>query len=396
MVRKIAKIIGYLLLAVLLAIAVFIAFNWTMVANIAKVGGAKITEVDLFQPAQTVKGCPGPDFTADPAALPKGAFAQIKAYSDQHDAVGLIVLRGGKLAAEAYRSGAGPGTRASSQSMHKTVVAMMIGAAIGDGLIGSVDDPVGLYIDEWKDDPRGKISLRQLLSMASGLHNASLSKMEMAAMNLMLADVSKAALGLQIEEAPGRFNYNNANSQIAGIALSRALKKAGRGDYAAYLSEKLWCPLGNTDASLWLEHEGGEPRYYAYLDASVRDWARVGQLIAQGGKWGDKQLLPAGWIAEMAKPSPGNANYGLGIWRGTPWVKERRYSREVAITVSHREAFLADDVLFLDGFGGQRVYIVPSAGLVLSRSGEVDMTWDDSVLVNTALRGLKRDAAARR
>jgi CubicO group peptidase (beta-lactamase class C family) len=216
--------------------------------------------------------------------------------------------------------------------------------------------------------------------------------MEMAAMNLMLAHVSNAALGLKVEGPPGVFNYNNGNFQIAGLALSRALKKAGRGDYAAYLSEKLWCPLGNGDASLWLEHDGGEPRYYAYLDASARDWARVGQLIAQQGKWGDKQLLPAEWVAEMAKPSAGNPNYGLGIWRGTPWVKERHYSKEVAMTVPQKEAMLADDVLFLDGFGGQRVYIIASAKLVLSRSGETNMAWDDSILVNTALRALERDA----
>lgn len=394
MVRKIAKGIGYLILLLLAAIALFAAFNSTLVSNIAKVGGAKITEVEKYQPAQIVKGCSGPALVSDAAGLPGATFEQMKAYSDQHGGVGLAVLRDGKLAAESYRAGANAATRASSQSMHKTVVAIMIGAAIGDGLIGSVDDPVGRYIDEWKDDPRGKITLRQLLSMASGLHNPSFSKMEMAAMNMMLADVSSAALGLKIEGKAGTFNYNNGNFQIAGLALSRALKKAERGDYAAYLSEKLWCPLGNADASLWLERAGGEPRYYAYLDASVQDWARVGQLIAQQGKWGDKQLLPADWISKMAEPSPGNANYGLGIWRGTPWVKQRGYSKEVAMTVPQKEAMLADDVLFLDGFGGQRVYIIPSAKLVLSRSGETDMAWDDSVLVNIALRGLQSPAPA--
>ena len=193
---------------------------------------------------------------------------------------------------------------------------------------------------------------------------------------------------LAVETRPGTFNYNNANMQIAGTALSRALKHAKRGDYASYLSQSLWCPLGNADASLWLEHPGGEPRYFAFLDATVRDWARVGELIRLNGQWHGKALLPAEWIAEMTKPSPANPNYGLGIWRGSPWVKARRYSKEVSMTATHSEAYLADDVVYLDGFGGQRVYVVPSAGLVIARSGETSKTWDDAVLVNLALRAL--------
>jgi CubicO group peptidase (beta-lactamase class C family) len=267
---------------------------------------------------------------------------------------------------------------------------MMVGAAIRDGLIKSVDDPVGLYLNEWKDDPRGKITLRQLLTMTSGLHNASMSKNEMDAFNLMLGDVTGAALDAGLDGPPGTFNYNNVNPQIAGMALSRVLAKAGQGRYADYLSKSLWCPLGNADATLWPEKQGGEPRYFAYLDASVRDWAKVGLLIQDQGQFGGKQVLPADWIAEMGKASAGNPGYGLLLWRGSPWVPQRRYSKEVAMTVPHSAPYLAEDVLFLDGFGGQRVYVVPSAKLVIARSGEVSMTWDDAVLVNLALKGMGR------
>jgi hypothetical protein len=79
----------------------------------------------------------------------------------------------------------------------------------------------------------------------------------------------------------------------------------------------------------------------------------------------------------------------MGIWRGSPWLKARRYSKEVAMTVPQREAFLAEDVVYFDGFGGQRVYVVPSAGLVIARAGEPVQDWDESALVNLALRGLK-------
>jgi CubicO group peptidase (beta-lactamase class C family) len=390
MVRKIFKGLGYLILALLVAIALFVAFNWTMVRNMTKVGGAKITDVALFEPAETVKGCAAPPLAATTTPFDAATFAAMKSYSDKQGGVGLIVLIDGKIAGETYRTGANAATRTSSMSMHKTVVAMMVGAAIRDGLIKSVDDPVGFYLDEWKDDPRGKITLRQLLTMASGLHNASMSKNELAAFNLMLGDVTGAALDAAIDGPPGTFNYNNVNPQIAGMALSRVLAKAGHGRYADYLSKSLWCPLGNANATLWPEKQGGEPRYFAYLDASVRDWAKIGLLIQNQGQFGGKQILPADWIAEMGKPSASNPGYGLLLWRGSPWVQQRRYSKEVAMTVPHSAPYLADDVLFLDGFGGQRVYVVPSAKLVIARSGEPSMTWDDAVLVNLALKGMGR------
>ena len=388
MIRKIAKGFGYLVLLLILGLALVVAFNWTLVRNMTALRGIKITEVAKFEPTKAVKGCAGAALPVADGTFPTAAFAEIKAYSDQHQGVGLIVLRDGAVVGEAYRPGASAATRTASQSMHKSVVGIMAGAAVADGVIGSIDDPVGLYISEWADDPRGKIPLRRFLTMSSGLYNPSMAKMEMAALNLMLGDVSDAALDAKIARAPGAFNYQNIDFQVAGIALSRALKKAGRGDYAGWLSQKLWCPLGNANATLWLEHEGGEPRYFSNLDATVRDWARVGELIRNNGAWQGRQLVPAAHMAEFAAPSAGNPGYGLGVWRGSPWQQSRRYSAQWAFGVTHSAPYLADDVLFLDGFGGQRVYVVPSAGLVIARSGESSMTWDDAVMVNIALKAL--------
>ena len=390
MFRKILKWLGFALLALVALIAIYAAMHARAVGNMARVSGASITEVSRYTPAETVKGCPStPLLTAAPDALPAKSFAAMKDWSDKRGGASLIVLIDGKIAGEAYSSGITQATRTQSNSMHKSVVALMIGAAIEAGIIGSVDDPVGKYLDELKGDPRGQITLRQLLSMSSGLHNPSMAKMEGPAMEMMLGNVSDAALGLPIETKPGIFNYNNANLQLAGTALSRALKRAGKGRYADFLSQQMWCPLGNGDALLWLEYEGGEPRYFAFLNAAARDWARVGELLRRKGEWNGKQLIPAAWMAEVVKPSAANPNYGLGIWRGSPWAAQRRYSKEVSLTVPQAEAFLADDVYYFDGFGGQRVYVVPSAKLVIARAGTPGKDWDEAALVNIALRGLK-------
>lgn len=391
MVRKLAIGLAALLGLILLLLLGYTAFHPRAMLNMARTAPAGITDVDAFLPAQKVDGCSGPALqTAPSSTLAKAAFAEMKRYSDEMGGVGLLVLVDGKVAGEAYGPAADAATRTQSMSMHKSMVAMLMGAAIADGLVKSLDDPIGNYLAEWKDDPRGQITIRQLLTQTSGLHNPSMAKMEGAAVEIMLGNVSENTLSLPIERKPGTFNYSNASFQLAGTVISRALAAAGRGDYAHYLSSRIWCPLGNRQALLWLEHEGGEPRYFAYLNATVRDWGRVGELLRLGGEWNGQQLLPSGWVEAITAPSPANPNYGMGIWRGTPWVKQRRYSKEVSLTVPQKEPFLADDVFYFDGFGGQRVYVVPSAKLVIARVGNPSFDWDESVLVNTALKGLAR------
>ena len=388
MAKTILKWLGILLLILLALVAIYAAMHPRAMRNMVRVGGAGVAEVDVFQPAQVVRGCTGAPFERAPdGTLPAASFAAMKRYSDALGGRALVVLVDGKIAAEAYAPGTGPGTRMQSYSMHKSMVGILTGAAIADGLIGSVDDPVGTYISEWKRDPRGTMTIRQLLTQSSGIHNPSMATMEGAAVEIMLGEVTRNTLALPRDSGPGTFNYSNANFQLAGTAIARATKR--RGGYAAYLSGRIWCPLGNADALLWLEHAGGEPRYFAYLNATVRDWARVGELLRRRGDWNGRQLVPAEWVDSITAPSPGNPNYGMGIWRGSPWLKARRYSREVSLMVPQNEAFLADDVVYFDGFGGQRVYVVPSAGLVIARAGEPDTAWEESALVNAALRGLR-------
>ena len=87
----------------------------------------------------------------------------------------------------------------------------------------------------------------------------------------------------------------------------------------------------------------------------------------------------------MARPSKANANYGLQVWLGSPWAAQRRYSAENPILITHSAPYLADDVLFFDGFGGQRVYVIPSRGITIARTGFTNLAYDDAVIVNAVL-----------
>ncbi len=388
---------GAALLLLVAAIGVFALCNRTLASNLVRTSSATIADIDRFEPRATVKGCTG-GAALPTAPGPPAMFAAAQRYSDSEQGRGLIVLVDGKIAYERYAPGFAVETRTLAMSMHKSVLALLIGNAIRDGLIGSADDPVGRYLDEWKDDPRGRITLRQLMTMSGGLRNPAMGKFEFDAFEIALGDeATAAALDAPAVERPDtRFNYTSVNAQLIGTVIDRVARRGGRGSYAHYLSQSLWCPLGNSDALLWLDRPGGDPRYFAYLDATLRDWARVGQLMLDRGRANGRQVVAADWIDAMVAPSPRNPNYGLLVWRGSPWVKARPYNREIAMTVPQREAFVADDVVYFDGFGGQRVYVVPSRRIVIARIGEMSMSWDESALVNAVLRALPGLAASPR
>jgi CubicO group peptidase (beta-lactamase class C family) len=345
-----------------------------------------IMDLAGLTPIEVAAGAPGshPLKVAGPGdkTFAPSAIAKAQAYSDSLAGHALLIWQGGELRYENYGEGVTADTRFETYSMHKSVLGLVYGAALRDGIIGSLDQTAGEFLPEWASDPRGQITLRQLLSMESGL---SLGPIDVKA---------ELALAAKIDVPPGsRFEYNNANSEIAGVILDRALRKAGQGDYAAYLSRVLLQPLGTGDAHLWLDHEGGTPRFFAFLQMRARDWLRVGILMDRHGQFDGAQVLPAAWIKAITTPSALNPNYGLQVWIGSPWVRYRAYGPRNPLKMSHIEPYHAPDLVFFDGFGGERVYIVPSLDLVIVRVGEASTAFDDSIIPNAIIDGFNRPAS---
>ncbi len=341
-----------------------------------------VMDLEMCKPIEVVDGAPGTHPLSiarpDQTTIAEAALAKAQAYSDSLGGHALLVWQGGKLRHEQYGPGVSADTRFETFSMHKSVLGLVYGAALRDGIVHSLDDRLGDYLQEWAHDPRGDITLRQLLTMQSGLSQGGI-------------DATAAVALSRVQDVPpgSRFEYSNVNAELAGIALNRALKKAGRGDYAAYLSSVLLKPLGAGDAHIWLDHEGGEPRFFAFLQMRARDWLRVGMLIDGKGRFDGQQVLPAAWIKALTTPSTLNPNYGILTWIGSPWSRYRSYGPRSPVKVSHAEPYLAPDLVYFDGFGGERVYIVPSLDLVIVRIGEPSFSFDDSIIPNTVIAGLK-------
>jgi len=338
-----------------------------------------VRELHSLAPLVTVVGEPAADLQG-PSDDPR--FAAAIAYGAHTDSDALLVWRKGRLLLAHDYPGHGPDARTWSASMEKTLIALLVGVAIDRGYIRSVDQPASLWLPEWKNDARARITVRDLLTMSSGLEHPTFGSPKAAPL-IMGPDMTPALLALEATQPPGSaFDYNTSDAEIMMIVLERASHQR----FADLLSSALWKPLGLADAQLALDHAGGLPRPTIF--ARARDWLPIGELINGHGAYRGRRIVSAAWIKAMTTPSHLNPNYGYFIWLGSPPGPERSYGPFVVFKAKHSAPYAASDIIYLDGYGGERVYVVPSRGLVIVRTGATRDDWDDAIIPNAVLEGL--------
>jgi CubicO group peptidase (beta-lactamase class C family) len=378
---------GLVAVIVLIALGAYIA-DPAVVRNLLSgpsVGNS--TQTERSNPKEAVPGIERDDIpTAPNEFIDPVALAAAQAYADETQSVAMIIYQRGAIRFERYWPGYTRDFLTDPFSAHKSVLGLLVGAAIADGLIRSVDEPAANYLPEWAGDARKDITIRHLLQMSSGLTVPRFGVTWTSWRITLGSDLAGTALGLALERPPGAdFQYNNSNSQALGIILQRA---SGR-RYSQYLSERLWSRIGAPTAYTWLDRQGGMPRTFCCLYTTARGWLHVGRLILERGRIGEAQVIPAEWIEAMTTPAATNPNYGYQIWLGSPPGTERKYN-DKTVRAYHSEPFVAQDMIFIDGFGGQRVYIVPSEQLIIVRTGMARIDWDDARIPNAILRGIRR------
>ena len=375
--RNLWKTLLVVFLLAFAALTLLVAAEWTYIQRLRNQPRYPRTGIEWYRPTETVPGAI--TTTSLPKAKQKDihfrpeALSNAVHYAEAGGAAAFLVIQDGKIISEEYGIGRGPDSRTDSASMMKTVVALLIGIAIHEGNIKDADEPASNYLPEWAKDERRKITIRNLLQMHSGLrpegkYDDPFSDACYLAMGTNLRYVVR---NIPLTGEPGaHYDYNDVNYQALGFILEHATGQR----FASYLSEKLWKPLGNADAMVWLDKEEGEARTFGYLFATAHDWARVGLLILNEGRENNSQIVPAEWIHEMRLSSPSEPTYGAGIYLG-PDNPEN-------------PPFLATDCLVLNGYGKQRVYIIPSHKLIIVRIGERPPKWNDSFLPNMLVSGL--------
>jgi CubicO group peptidase (beta-lactamase class C family) len=283
--------------------------------------------------------------------------------------------------------------------MHKSVLPVLMQAAVEDGAINSLSDPIGNYITEWQDDPRGETTIEQMLWMSSGLleYPFSVNPFSDAFRWLFASNTTPVLLGTPLDWAAGeKFEYNNVNSELLGLIIERATGVP----YTQYLQQKLWGPMGAAGAELWLDEPGGKVHSSCCLLAPTMDWARFGMLLLNEGEVNGRRLVEADFVRRMVSPSPTFEWYGYQIWLGYSRTLNPR-ANKLAGGYQRTEPFLAEDTFYTSGYGAQRVYVVPSEELVIVRMGPasgrapVQPSWDNTFLVNTAIRGMRMEQSVR-
>jgi len=277
---------------------------------------------------------------------------------------GIAVLHRGTLVFERYFDGADDGSRFTSWSVAKSFTATLVGIALAEGKIRSLDDTLGSYIPALRGTAYDGVTIDQALRMRSGIAfteeytegGSDIATYMQASVIEQFASADRLAADFPRGADPGTvFNYNTAETQILGWLLREVTQKS----HAAYLEEKLWRPLGmEHDATIVLDRPGPDGVELAgcCLNASLRDWARFGQLYLQNGVWQGKRLLAEDWVARSTSPNAeADAFYGYQWWL----LGERGYSAE--------------------GVHGQFIFVDPAHDLVIAKASVWPVAWDEAL-----------------
>ena len=315
--------------------------------------------MDTLAPSSTIAAGDNPRILETGAALPDsfevaGKPLSISEYMEQQRLAGMVILQHGKIRKEEYRREFDKDGRWTSFSVAKSLVSTLVGAAIKDGHIKSIDDPLTAYIPELKGSGYDGVTVLQLLTMTSGVkwnEDYADPKSDVALFNQTKAvdgmdPIIVYMKTLKSEATPGtRWQYNTGETNLIGVLVAKATGKT----LSEYLSEKVWKPYGMGQDAEWLLNEGGKEIGGCCISATVRDYALFGQFAMDGGKIGGTSVVPDGWFEKAGKKQADIGAPGRGY--GYQW-------------------WTYDDGSFAgQGIFGQGIFIDPAQKLVIATNG---------------------------
>lgn len=273
-------------------------------------------------------------------------------YLEDNKTVAFLIIKNDTIQYEKYFKGYDKESIVPSFSMAKSVTSILIGCAIDEGLIKSVDEPITSYIPELKKNGLDKVTIKHLLQMTSGIkfNESYVNPFGDAASFYYGLNLRKEIGKMKLKTEPGKkFEYVSANTQLLGLVLERSLKDK---TITSYLQEKIWTPLEmEYDASWSIDRKkNGLEKTFCCLNARARDFAKIGRLYKNKGNWNGKQIVSQKWVEESTKldTSEGSANfYQYQWWLPTP-----------------NEDFMAEGIL------GQFIYVNPKKDLIIVRLGK--------------------------
>lgn len=270
---------------------------------------------------------------------------------ENFEAHAFVIIKNDSLIHEQYWDGYGDTSHTNGFSIAKTYCSVLLGCVLKDGFIKNLDEPVGKYISDFNSGEKAKITLRHLVTMTSGIDfdENYMSPFAYPAEGYYGTDLLKASCQYNVGEAPGKvFKYLSGNSALLGICITKAVGKP----LSQYLSERLWKDLNCQQPAWWsLDKKDGQEKGFCCLNSNPTDFARMGMLYLNYGKWNGKQIVDSEYVAQSIEPfncleedNTPNHTYGYN-W----WLTEYKGMK----------------IYFARGILGQHVICVPDKKLVI-------------------------------
>jgi CubicO group peptidase (beta-lactamase class C family) len=266
------------------------------------------------------------------------------------------MIKNDSVITEKYWDGYSDSSLSGSFSMAKSITSLMIGAAIKEGKIGSVNDAVGKYLPEFAEGDKSKIKIADLLTMSSGTdwNESYIDPFSVTTEAYYGSNLYKTATGVKAIHPPGTLHYyKSGDTQLLGLILEKATGRS----LSEYASEKLWQPLGAEHPALWsTDHEKGNEKAYCCFNSNTRDFARIGKLMLDSGKCNGVAVIDSAYYVNSIKPC------GIKDTKGNPCDY---YGYQWWIDPEHPEIFYARGIL------GQYIIMIPSKKIIIVRLGKL-------------------------
>lgn len=356
------KTIGVVLLAIIILVNLFIVLSgrfylYKGIANTYLKGksGPDIYDLEVF-PYSTIRKAEKPFKWSQCSQYNQYVFSsKEQKVLDKTKTTAFLVFQNDSLLFEKYYENHAVGTISNSFSAAKTIVGLLIGIALDEGKIKSLNELVLNYIPEFETDDKKEITIRHLLHMASGLNwgESGINPVSENAESYYGKDLYGLSTRQKGIKPPGKqFNYQSGNSQL----LAFILKKATGKNISAYAEEKLWKKIGTAYDAHWsLDKKDGDEKAFCCLYATAQDFGRIGRLILNYGEWNGEQIISKEYMksmvnegAPMTDDNIVNTCYASHIWR---------YNDD------------GDDIYYCRGILGQYIAAIPSKNLVFVRLG---------------------------
>ena len=317
---------------------------------------------DTLYPVHTIAPAPHPWEFHRPAATPEISYVHagnrylLKDYLAHLPITGLLIARDDQLLFEGYQYQRTDRDRFLSQSMVKTIVGMLAGIAVSDHALASTAGPASQYVPELKNSDYGKITVRDLLHMSSGV---TCQAQQSTLGNLSLQDIAQNCK--QTAPAGTRFRYSAVDSQVLGLIVGRAVNMP----LARYLQQKIWQHIGTESKATWTVDAAGRELAFCCFNATLRDYARFARLLAYDGAWNGNQLIPRQWLLAAATVQDSDPELVPG--KSVPFFG---YGYQLWIFPGSRRMFA------LIGSNGQRIFVDPQSKLIMVQTAVMEQAVD--------------------